>query len=395
MRNVWTIFKKEFSRVVKDKRMVLSIFILPGLMIYIMYSVMGANITTITDPGDGTIITGPPIVVVNVPSELETLIDQIPDVEFIFSKYNTKEQALENLDEVNAGELDMIIIFEEDFHAKALALEKPQYEVYYNPTEMKSSFTYQQFMGILNTYDAVLLAELDMETTLFNVPQIHEEFDENSLSGQMMGMMLPFLIIAFLFSGAMSIGPESISGEKERGTIATLLVTPTKRGEIAFGKIMSLSVLSLISALSSFLGVILSLPKLLAMDGVSTNIYGVSDYLLILAVLAATVLVIVSMISIISAFAKSVKEAGLYIAPLFVISMIIGAAGMFNDNVPQELAVYFIPIYNSIQVLRGIFTFQVDFLFLIVTVISNIVYTGLLAIVLRKMFDSETIMFAK
>src|SRR5690554_342748 len=188
MRNVWTIFKKEFARVVKDRRMVLSIFILPGLMIYLMYSVMGANISTIVDPGDGTVITGPPVVVVNLPTELRDLIDQIPDVEFVFSKYNSTELALENLENVNSGEIDLIVIFEEDFHAKALALGKPQYEMYYNPTETSSSLTYQKFMGVLNTYDAVLLAELDMETSLFHIPQIHEEYDENSFTGQMMGM---------------------------------------------------------------------------------------------------------------------------------------------------------------------------------------------------------------
>jgi sodium transport system permease protein len=79
------------------------------------------------------------------------------------------------------------------------------------------------------------------------------------------------LIIMFLFSGAMSIGPDSIAGEKERGTIATLLVTPVKRSEIAIGKVMSLSIISLFSATSSFIGIMLSLPKLLQMEETGTT----------------------------------------------------------------------------------------------------------------------------
>lgn len=391
MRNIWTIFKKEFARVAKDRRMVLSIFILPGLMIYLMYSFMGASLSEITEPSE----TARSVIVVNMPEELSGLYQDVFEHNFAFSTFDTQELALEELEKVNDGEIHLIVIFDEGFHQKALNLEKPGYTVYFNPSDMNSSYSYQQFMGYLSYYDAILLQELNMETSLFASPNIHEEYDERSVSSQMMGMLMPFLIIAFLFSGAMSIGPESISGEKERGTIATLLVTPTKRNEIAFGKIMSLSVLSLISAMSSFLGIILSLPKLLAVDGVSANIYGFGDYVLILGILASTVLVIVSLISIISAYAKSVKEAGLYIAPLFVVSMMIGAAGMFSNTVPTELGVYFIPIYNSIQALRAIFTFNVDIMLLVVTMVVNVVYTFILAFVLRKMFDSETIMFAK
>ncbi|MFQ7035420.1 MAG: ABC transporter permease subunit [Candidatus Borkfalkia sp.] len=52
----------------------------------------------------------------------------------------------------------------------------------------------------------------------------------------------------------MGIAPESIAGEKERGTIATLLVTPIKRSELVVGKVLSLSALSSLSAISSFIG---------------------------------------------------------------------------------------------------------------------------------------------
>jgi ABC-type Na+ efflux pump permease subunit len=61
-------------------------------------------------------------------------------------------------------------------------------------------------------------------------------------------MILPFLILSFLFSGCLAVTPESIAGEKERGTIATLLVTPIKRRELAIGKIISLSILATLAA---------------------------------------------------------------------------------------------------------------------------------------------------
>lgn len=67
--------------------------------------------------------------------------------------------------------------------------------------------------------------------------------------------MLPMLLMIFLFTGCMSVAPESIAGEKERGTIATLLVTPVKRSHIAIGKIIALSIIALLSGISSTLGI--------------------------------------------------------------------------------------------------------------------------------------------
>lgn len=92
--------------------------------------------------------------------------------------------------------------------------------------------------------------------------------------------MLPMLLMIFLFSGCMSVAPEAIAGEKERGTIATILVTPTKHSELAVGKIFALSIIALLSGASSTLGTILSLPKLMGgVETMSAAYYTAADYL--------------------------------------------------------------------------------------------------------------------
>ena len=53
--------------------------------------------------------------------------------------------------------------------------------------------------------------------------------DDQKASGKALGMMLPYFITILLFAGAMGIGTDMIAGEKERGTMASLLVTPVKR----------------------------------------------------------------------------------------------------------------------------------------------------------------------
>ena len=61
--------------------------------------------------------------------------------------------------------------------------------------------------------------------------------DDKDSTAQLFSSMLPFLLLIFLYSGCISVAPESIAGEKERGTIASLLITPVKRSHIALGKI--------------------------------------------------------------------------------------------------------------------------------------------------------------
>ena len=219
--------------------------------------------------------------------------------------------------------------------------------------------------------------------------------DAREISGKQMGTMLPFLIIIFLFSGAMSIGPESISGEKERGTIATLLVTPVKRRDIAVGKILSTTALSVISAVSSFIGILASMPKLMADAEIESNIYGMKEYFLIFLVMVTTVLVVVGLVSIVSAFAKSVKEASMYVLPLYFISMILGILTMFNTTVTTSPIPFLVPLYNSINSLSSIFMFQISYVNIFICIVSNLVYSIFLIFILTKMFDSEKIMFSK
>jgi sodium transport system permease protein len=196
---------------------------------------------------------------------------------------------------------------------------------------------------------------------------------------------------------------ESIAGEKERGTIATMLITPMKRSELAAGKIVSISCIALLGGLSSFIGTMAALPTMMGAkttgdDGgqaIDASIYGVGDYAAILAVTLVTVLLLVGLLSVISAFAKSVKEAGTLVSPLMILVMLVGVFGMFSQGAQTDPLYYLIPIYNSVQCLTGIFTFSVQPVGIAITVAVNIAVSAACVLVLTKMFGSERILFQK
>ena len=107
----------------------------------------------------------------------------------------------------------------------------------------------------------------------------------------------------------------------------------------------------------------------------------------------SAVLIIVSLISIISAFAKSVKEAASRSVPLMLVVMLVGLSTMlFTTHAP---AAFLIPIYNCVQVMAEIFSLQFSWVNLVITLASNLVYIVVLVWLLTKMFKSERIVFNK
>ncbi|HHU80596.1 MAG TPA: ABC transporter permease [Acholeplasmataceae bacterium] len=395
MRNILTIFKKEFTRVIKDKRLAFSVILMPGLMIYLIYSLMGNMMTEFIGRVDTH---NSRIVVENLPDPIEQLI-----VDANYKGY--REELVGTIDDAKARlknkEIDLIIIFPENFvelinNRKNESDPLASFEVIYDSTEAHSVKAYQEMVFFVNQYEAIKVEEaLGYRPNYIQYSDPVDIADAREISGKQMGTMLPFLIIIFLFSGAMSIGPESISGEKERGTIATLLVTPVKRRDIAVGKILSTTALSVISAVSSFIGILASMPKLMADAEIESNIYGMKEYFLIFLVMVTTVLVVVGLVSIVSAFAKSVKEASMYVLPLYFISMILGILTMFNTTVTTSPIPFLVPLYNSINSLSSIFMFQISYVNIFICIVSNLVYSIFLIFILTKMFDSEKIMFSK
>lgn len=233
--------------------------------------------------------------------------------------------------------------------------------------------------------------------TVVSTDENGEEVSEQEEFGKVLSGLIPMLIITLLFSGCMSVAPASIAGDKERGTIATLLVTPLRRSELAIGKIVSLSCFALLSGFSSFLGIILSLPKMLHVDelGIEGSLYGTKDYLLLLLIIFSTVLVIVSLISILSALAKSVKNATTMVTPLMIIAMLAGLSPMILGSKDLALATYFIPIFNSVQSMSSVFAYQIEVVPLLVTIATNILFSLCAVWVLTRLFNSEKVMFSK
>jgi sodium transport system permease protein len=124
------------------------------------------------------------------------------------------------------------------------------------------------------------------------------------------------------------------------------------------------------------------------------SVYGVTDYVMLTVVILSTVMLFITLISVISAYAKTIKEATTYVTPLMVLSMLIGLSGMMG-TVAENSLLYLLPIFNSVHSMIGIFSFEASVVNVAITVAVNLTVTGIGIFVLTRMFNSEKIMFNK
>ncbi len=399
MKNTATIvFKKELARFFGDKRLLFTTVLLPGLIIYLMYSVMGEAMSSSFNSEDKVFDIG----VVNMPAIME---NGLPEKKFNIKKLDGTEESTVR-EKVSNKDYQLCIIFPENFE-EALSTFKgttgeniPNVAIYYNSSDIQSSHAYSTVVEILSAVE-------ENVSNVFNInhldspdDNIYDVATDEEASGVIFAMVLPMVLMTMMYSSCVAFSVESIAGEKERGTIASLLITPTPRNQLILGKVLALSVMALLGGLSSFLGTLLSMPKLMgnmedAVGGISAQYYRISDYLWLVLIIITTIILFVTAISILSTTAKTVKEASSLVMPLMIVVMIVSFSTMYSSEAKTELYWYLIPVYNSVQSMMGIFLFKASAMNMLLTAAINLALSGICVFVLTKMFNNEKIMFSK
>ncbi len=396
--NALTIIRKEFARFFGDRQLLFTTVIMPGLLIYIIYSIMGSGIGKITSEGQDAQVN---VYVENMPASLAPMLMSM-DTNMILEPFNAGVRQMVGRVEDKDNNI-VLVCFPDDFdemvqsYTPQSGVKAPNVEVYYNSANNASMRVYAEVTALLTAYE-------DGMSNLFDVnrmddpAQAYDRADIDDVLGDIWSKLLPMLIIMMLFSGVMAIAPSAIAGEKERGTIATLLVTPMNRSELALGKIVSLSAIALLSGISSFIGIALSLPKMIqpGTDGLGLSFnYTFNDYAVLLLTILASVLIMASAVSLLSAYAKDVKNAGTMVTPFMLVVMLAGLLPMFQNGASDSLWIYLIPFYNSIEVMVAVFAHSVNWAAVAVMLASNAVYTAIAIWGLTRMFNSEKVMFGR
>lgn len=423
MKHIGIVMRKELYRVFSDKKMIFGLFIMPALVVVGLYLLMGIMMASLMQDWEEH---EPTVLVCHAPESFQTYMEQdgllndtwveTGDVqqgnyqigETIYHVTWTEDaQRVETAkDSIYNGELDLILVFPENFDQKVAEYqvgdEIPDVETYYNPSEDYSDNARTDVLsGILEAYKDALLEERigDLEQLeVFTIDAYNEESviqNDNKAQGKMFGSVIPYMITILLFAGAMSLGADSFAGEKERGTMAALLMTPIKRSYIVYGKLFALMILSGLSALIYGGAMIFAMPLLYKTLGAMTGqelSFPASQMCMMLVLIVTLVFLYVALISVCSTFAKNMKEGSTYITPVYMIVMVIGVMTMFRGEEVTNLQ-YLIPLYGPTMALKNVFTLDITLPGFLLATVSNLATGALFAWLTARMFQSEKIMF--
>lgn len=168
--------------------------------------------------------------------------------------------------------------------------------------------------------------------------------------GKLLGGLLPYMFILFCFTGAMYPAIDLAAGEKERGTLETLLCSPANRLQIALGKFAVVSLTGITSALLAALGMYVTVSQ--GMDGMPAavleavhSVLAPSTIALVFALLLPLAVFFAAVLLMLSLYARSYKEAMSVISPLMIV-VVVPAAIALAPGVRLGLVTSLVPILN-------------------------------------------------
>lgn len=308
------------------------------------------------------------------------------------------QEALQN------EELDAYVTSSKDSSGKTV------YEVYYVSSITNSSYAAGIVRDVVDelsreeSKEKIQAAGLDAD--LIMNPVVYESEDlasSEQSAGSILGMILPFLLVLSLLMGTMYPAIDVTAGEKERGTLETLLTLPVSNREIIFSKFFTVAIIGIISALLNivsiaFMGIYMIRLMGDAMDSMGISFAGIdigkfipAIIFTVLAILAFS-LFISAVTMCITSLAKSYKEANNYITPLMLVVMLTGYIG-FIPNIELTHTMALVPVANICLMIKNLLLFKVEYKLVAVVLMSNVLYAIVAVLILSRIYDSENVLF--
>lgn len=209
-----------------------------------------------------------------------------------------------------------------------------------------------------------------------------------------LSMMLPYILTVSAFSGAIYAAFDQVAGEKERGTLETLLVSPASRRDIVLGKFGAVVAVCLISSLLSIVGMILTFGsgvkafQWLSKGGLHLSPTAVGVTLLVLLPLSV---LFAGLLLAVSTFARNQKEAQTYLAPLFILVLAPAMMSMFL-NADVALMIALVPVLNASIIIKQALSGTYDPAFILIAFAASVFYAAVALTFATKLFQRESVL---
>jgi len=399
-RTIGTVYAKELRDTLRDRRTLISMIVVPTLFMPALILGMGKVASVVVAKAKEEV---PRIMVIGGADSPGVLRELRDSGKFKVEKASADWKALISDKKVRAAaEIPL------GFDAALRLGSAPAVTLYDYQGELKSGFAVGQlrdfFAGLRDRATTRLLAERGLPATVarpFEVKQVNVAPPEK-VGGNLLGGIVPYFIIFLCLIGAMYPAMDLTAGEKERGTMETLLCCPAARTDIVIGKFLMVltgSLFAVLSSLVSLAATLLLVASSLPPAGAGAGAHGSGmpsiSPLGILGVLAMIVPVAILFSAIlfsVSLVAKSLKEAQSYLTPMTFAVIVPVAIGVL-PGIDLNLKLAFVPILNISLICKEMLSGVWHWGYIGVIFGSTALYASIALALCVRMFRSENVIF--
>ena len=379
MNKTLLILKKELREVFRDKKSLAMMLIIPVLI---------------------------PLIIIGMSalfeSETSTDVNTYNKIGFNYKLSDIELEILDSLEiDYSINDTDAL---EEEFNNQEInsyiTKENNHYVINYDSANIESSGSASLAESFLETYKSVLeenyLLNNNVDVSEFNNLLTYEEKtqeQQNYFANYIVNYAFLFILMAITVSATYP-ATDATAGEKERGTLETLLTFPIKSKDIIIGKLLSVTLSSIITGV---LGLILSVLAILYV-GNTYDIYSGSTLLNASIIIYALIIIMAYSIMIsglciaIASMSASFKEAQSALTPLTFIAFFPGMI-VFMIDISNNAILSLIPFINFSMIFTDVTNNNLNILYLILMLISTIVIITIVITYIIRQYKSEKILF--
>tara|TARA_R110002126_G_scaffold15664_11_gene63937 strand:+ start:1819 stop:3021 length:1203 start_codon:yes stop_codon:yes gene_type:complete len=399
---MWQVYFKELTELLRDKKTLIFVILLPILIFPVLFGIVGLVMATTTSKA---MEEQHRYVIVN-----EQQAPEFAEALFYHKNFKKVETTLSSEQELVAAirndEFDVALVIPADFASRKAAVQQTEWQLIYNRSS-QLDFMYNYFDEMLKEYAEKLqrgtLSQLGVdpanltailkpvELTRVNTAEQRENI------GESMGAILAYALVLLCLSGAMYPAVDMGAGEKERGTLETLLICPVSRTAIVLGKFLTVLTTALMTALITVVslgvwGAIISAFADLSKVSEALASITIVDLVLMFSLLLPTAAIFAALLLAISIYARTFKEAQNYMSPLTILVivplMIAMAPGMELD-----VTTALIPLTNIALAIKELLKGTADYGLLALIFASTTALAGALIAFCVHWFQQEKVLF--
>ncbi|MCI6189525.1 MAG: ABC transporter permease, partial [Clostridium sp.] len=334
MSNFFTILKKELIDIIRDRKTIAFTILLPILIYPVLFQVMSVTMKSSQE---------------DAKKEINIVINGDKDSnlsKLLTSQENIKEKNYDNPKKaLKDGDLQLIINIPSNVDEEIESGNSVDLEILIDDQSEKSTIAGSMVESLINDYSKSIvesrLSELNVDSKILNPINIetksgiNEDGTNNSNANTILGM-IPALIVIMLLSPTMGLAADLGAGEKERGTFEPLLSTSVNRNSILWGKITTISIVSVLTLLLSMVSLLVSFKGFVnsVTEGIGESINLNINIITILFIILFCIFIIIFMSTlqvVISISARSTKEANTYLSGLIIPIMILAFIPIYMD----------------------------------------------------------------